>query len=62
MKILTEVISMVEISTTQMCIIWSAAIIIFSIVEAMTAQLVSIWFVAGSVAALIAALCHTSLY
>ena len=53
---------MVEISIMQMCILWSAAIILFSIVEAVTAQLVSIWFVAGSAAALIAALCHTSLY
>lgn len=44
-----------------MLIVWAIAIIAFGVFEGMTAQLVSIWFVIGSIAALIATICHASL-
>ena len=42
--------------------IWLAAIVVFAVAEASTSALVSLWFIGGSVAALIAALCHAPLW
>lgn len=42
--------------------VWLAAIVVFAIAEASTAALVSLWFIGGSLAALIAALCHAPLW
>ncbi len=42
--------------------IWLAAIVVFAVAEASTSALVSLWFIGGSIAALIAALCHAPLW
>lgn len=61
-RMLTEVISMADLSVSIIYIIWSAAIILFGIAEAVTAQLVSIWFLVGAIGALITAFLGGNIY